>query len=165
MANDLSNKYFVKRQESDSWQDVTTLFDGIKILSIKGFNEEGESVNVYSEQWVNSQTEDFLVTTKDENDNDVVIRKNVDLEMTFIAGSRYSANGNVDTQTVYDLFKDYICKHGDFYIKSSYSGKFAHVVCLKGLKPTTEKLHRGNNSYIIATTTLHTIDSVSKSDI
>ena len=165
MAQDLSNKYFVKRQESDSWQDVTTLFDGIKILSIKGFNEEGESVNVYSEQWVNSQTEDFLVTTKDENDNDVVIRKNVDLEMTFIAGSRYSANGNVDTQTVYDLFKDYICKHGDFYIKSSYSGKFAHVVCLKGLKPTTEKLHRGNNSYIIATTTLHTIDSVSKSDI
>ena len=165
MANNLSNKYFVKRQESDSWQDVTTLFDGIKILSIKGFNEEGESVNVYSEQWVNSQTEDFLVTTKDENDNDVVIRKNVDLEMTFIAGSRYSANGNVDTQTVYDLFKDYICKHGDFYIKSSYSGKFARVVCLKGLKPTTEKLHRGNNSYIIATTTLHTLDSVSKSDI
>lgn len=165
MANNLSNKYFVKRQESDSWQDVTTLFDGIKILSIKGFNEEGESVNVYSEQWVNSQTEDFLVTTKDENDNDVVIRKNVDLEMTFIAGSRYSANGNVDTQNVYDLFKDYICKHGDFYIKSSYSGKYAHVVCLKGLKPTTEKLHRGNNSYIMATATLHTLDSVSKSDI
>lgn len=160
MANDLSNKYFVKRQESDSWQDVTTLFDGIKILSIKGFNEEGESVNVYSEQWVNSQTEDFLVTTKDENDNDVVIRKNVDLEMTFIAGSRYSASGNVDTQTVYDLFKDYICKHGDFYIKSLYSGKYAHVVCLKGLKPTTEKLHRGNNSYIMATATLHTLDSV-----
>ena len=165
MAKDLSNKYFVKRQESDSWQDVTTLFDGIKILSIKGFNEEGESVNVYSEQWINSQTEDFLVTTKDENDNDVVIRKNVDLEMTFIAGSRYSANGNVDTQTVYDSFKDYICKHGDFYIKSSYSGKYAHVVCLKGIKPTTEKLHRGNNSYIMATATLHTLDSVSKSDI
>ena len=165
MVNDLSNKYFVKRQESDSWQDVTTLFDGIKILSIKGFNEEGESVNVYSEQWVNSQTEDFLVTTKDENDNDVVIRKNVDLEMTFIAGSRYSASGNVDTQTVYDLFKDYICKHGDFYIKSLYSGKYAHVVCLKGLKPTTEKLHRGNKSYIMATATLHTLDSVSKSDI
>lgn len=160
MVNDLSNKYFVKRQESDSWQDVTTLFDGIKILSIKGFNEEGESVNVYSEQWVNSQTEDFLVTTKDENDNDVVIRKNVDLEMTFIAGSRYSASGNVDTQTVYDLFKDYICKHGDFYIKSLYSGKYAHVVCLKGLKPTTEKLHRGNKSYIMATATLHTLDSV-----
>ena len=160
MVNDLSNKYFVKRQESDSWQDVTTLFDGIKILSIKGFNEEGESVNVYSEQWVNSQTEDFLVTTKDENNNDVVIRKNVDLEMTFIAGSRYSASGNVDTQTVYDLFKDYICKHGDFYIKSLYSGKYAHVVCLKGLKPTAEKLHRGNNSYIMATATLHTLDSV-----
>lgn len=165
MANDLSNKYFVKRQESDSWQDVTTLFDGIKILSIKGLNEEGESVNVYSEQWVNSQTEDFLVTTKDENDNDVIIRKNVDLEMTFIAGSRYSVSGNIDTQTVYDLFKDYICKHGDFYIKSLYSGKYAHVVCLKGLKPIAEKLHRGNNSYIMATATLHTLDSVSKSDI
>jgi len=158
MAKDLSNKYFVKRQESDSWQDVTTLFDGIKILSIKGFNEEGESVNVYSEQWVNSQTEDFLVATKGENDNDVVIRKNVDLELTFIAGSRYSASGNVDTQTVYDLFNDYVCKHGDFYVKSAYSGKYAHVVCLKGVKPTTEKLHRGNNSYILATATLHTLE-------
>lgn len=158
MVNDLSNKYFVKRQESDSWQDVTMLFDGIKILSIKGFNEEGESVNVYSEQWVNSQTEDFLVTTKDENDNDVVIRKNVDLEMTFIVGTRYSANKNIDTQSVYNAFKDYICKHGDFYIKSAYSGKYAHVVCLKGVKPTTEKLHRGNNSYILATATLHTLE-------
>lgn len=158
MVNDLSNKYFVKRQESDSWQDVTMLFDGIKILSTKGFNEEGESVNVYSEQWVNSQTEDFLVTTKDENDNDVVIRKNVDLEMTFIVGTRYSANKNIDTQSVYNAFKDYICKHGDFYIKSAYSGKYAHVVCLKGVKPTTEKLHRGNNSYILATATLHTLE-------
>ena len=159
MVNDLSNKYFVKRQESDSWQDVTTLFDGVKILSIKGFNEEGESVNVYSEQWVNNQNEDFFVTTKDENDNDVVIRKNVDLEMTFIVGTRYSASKNADTQASYDSFKDYICKHGDFYIKSLYSGKYAHVACLKGVKPITERLHRGLNSYIMATATLHMLDS------
>lgn len=157
MANNLSNKYFVKRQESDSWQDVTTLFDGVKVLSISGFNSEGEAVNVYSEQWVNSQEEDFLVTTKDEHDNDVVIRKNVDLEMTFIVGTRYSANKNVDTQTVYDSFKDYICKNGSFYIKSAYVGKYAHVICLKGINPTAQNLHRGQNSYIMATVTLHTL--------
>lgn len=158
MANDLNNKYFIKKELQNTWNDVTTLFDGVKVLQISGFNEVGEAVNVYTAQWVNSQSEDFLVTTKDENNHDVVIRENVDLDMTFIVGTRYSANKNIDTQSVYNAFKDYICKHGDFYIKSAYSGKYAHVVCLKGVKPTTEKLHRGNNSYILATATLHTLE-------
>ena len=159
MAQDLSNKYFVKRNESDSWSDVTTLYDGIKILKIGGFNEVGEAINVYTEQWIDSQREDFLVTSKDSSGQPMVIRKNNDLEMTFIAGTRYSYGGNIDTQTIYDTFIDDICNKGDFYIKSKYSGKSAHVVCLKGVKPTTERLHRGRNSYILATATLHCLDA------
>lgn len=153
MAQDLSNKYFVKRLSSGSWQDVTTLFDGIKILSISGFNAQGDAQNVFTQQWVDTQEEDyFLAGTK-------VIRSNVDLELTFIASSRYATGSNVDTQAAYDGFVEYICENGDFYIKSAYTNKYAHVVCLKGVKPTVEKLHRGNNSFIMATATLHTLDA------
>lgn len=149
MANELRNKYFIKRLQGGSWSDITTLFDGVRVLKLGGMNEVGEAVNVYTEQWVGSQEEDYMCV------GDVVVRKNVDLEMSFIVGTRYSSNRNADTQTVYDAFKDYICNHGDFYVKSAYSGKYAHVVCLKGISVVTERLHRGVNSYILATATLH----------
>ena len=158
MAQELSNKYFVRKNTSDEWQDITTLFDGIKVLAVTGMNVVGDAVNIYTEQWINSQEEDYMVTTKDEQENDVVIRKNVDVEMTFIAGTRYSSGKNVDTQTVYDAFVEYLCG-GDFYLKTMYSGKSAHVVCISGVKPTTERLHRGMSSYIMATATLHTLDA------
>ena len=152
MAQDLANKYFIKRHSSDSWQDVTTLFNGIKGLSITGMNEKGEAQNVFTQQWIDSQAEDYFLAGA------TVVRANVDLTMTFIAGTRYSSNGSVDTQTVYNSFVSYVCNDGDFYIKSTYTGKSAHVVCLKGIKPTTERLHRGSSSYIIATATLHCIN-------
>ena len=152
MAQDLGNRYFIKRRFSDTWVDITTLFDGIKVLSITGMNEIGEAQNVFTQQWIDSQEEDYLLA------GETVVRANVDLTMTFIAGTRYSSNGSVDTQTVYNSFVSYICNDGDFYIKSTYTGKSAHVVCLKGIKPTTERLHRGSSSYIIATATLHCIN-------
>ena len=152
MAQDLGNRYFIKRRFSDTWVDITTLFDGIKVLSVTGMNEIGEAQNVFTQQWIDSQEEDYLLA------GETVVRANVDLTMTFIAGTRYSSNGSVDTQTVYNSFVSYICDDGDFYIKSTYTGKSAHVVCLKGIKPTTERLHRGSSSYIIATATLHCIN-------
>ena len=152
MAQDLENKYFIKRRFSDTWVDITTLFDGIKVLSVTGMNEIGEAQNVFTQQWIDSQEEDYLLA------GETVVRANVDLTMTFIAGTRYSSNGSVDTQTVYNSFVSYVCNDGDFYIKSTYTGKSAHVVCLKGIKPTTERLHRGSSSYIIATATLHCIN-------
>lgn len=152
MAQNLENKYFIKRRFSDTWVDITTLFDGIKVLSLTGMNEIGEAQNVFTQQWIDSQEEDYLLA------GETVVRANVDLTMTFIAGTRYSSNGSVDTQTVYNSFVSYICDDGDFYIKSTYTGKSAHVVCLKGIKPTMERLHRGSSSYIIATATLHCIN-------
>ena len=68
MANtELSNKYFVRKNTTDNWEDITTKFNGVKVLSIDGFNERGEAHNVYHEQWVSETKEDFLVATKDEN--------------------------------------------------------------------------------------------------
>ena len=154
MITGLKNKYYVRKKSTDAWEDVTTKFDGVKVLSISGFNEKGEAVNIYSEQWINSPVEDIMVTTQIEG-QDVIIRKNVDLSLTFICGERYGAS---DTQAVHDAFVDYMCNNGDIYIKSAYTNKQAHVISLKAYKPTTEKLHRGSNSYIMGTIELHNIE-------
>lgn len=149
---DLSEKYYVRRNTTDEWEDITEKFVGVKILKIDGFNELGDAVNVYNEQWQESQSEDFLITGSSGN----IIRKNVDLSLTFICGTRYGA---INTQQVHDTFIEYMTKLGDFFIKSKYTGKEVHVVCLKGYKPTTQKLHRGvSDSYIMGTVELHTLD-------
>lgn len=150
--NDLSGKYFVRKSSSSAWEDVTTKFSGVKILSIDGFNELGEAQNVYTAKWINSQTEDYFLAGSS------IVRANVDISVTFIVGERYGAS---DTQTVHDAFISYMCKQGDFYLKSAYVNKYAHVVCLKSYKPTTQSLHRGRNSYIMGTITLHTLTSPS----
>lgn len=155
MAQGLENKYYVRKSANDEWEDLTSKFVGLKILSVDGMNETGDAINVYTEQFLDSQEEDFMVTSQDERGNDVIIRKNVDLQMTFICGTRYGA---IDTQKCHDDFVDYITKQGDFYIKSKYTGKEVHVISLKGYKPTTQKLHRGVvGSYIMGTIELHTL--------
>lgn len=156
MATDLSNKYFIKRHSNDEWEDVTVKFAGVNILKVDGFNELGDAVNVYTEQWQESQTEDFAITGESGN----IIRKNVDLSLTFICGERYGAQ---DTKQCHDNFIDFITRHGDFYIKSRYMDAEAHVICLKSYKPTTQKLKRGgNDSYIIGTIDLHMLSSAKR---
>lgn len=150
MAQNLSNKYFVRKSSSGSWEDITTKFVGVKVLSVDGMNEIGDAQNVYTAKWINSQTEDYYLS------GGTIIRENVDLSVTFVVSERYGAS---DTQTVHDNFINYMCKQGDLYIRSAYTGNYAHVVCLKGYKPTTQKLHRGTNSYILGTITLHTLSA------
>ena len=152
------NRFFVKNTQSGTFQDITTMFDGVAVLKLDGMLAKGEPVNVYTAQWIDSQQEDFMITTLDDNDNPVVIRKNVDLELTFIVRQKY-ATGTIDVQTVHDNFVDYITG-SDVWLKSSYVGnKYVHCVCLKEYKPTTVKLGRGNNSYIMGTITLHCLDA------
>lgn len=156
--NHSSNRFFVKNTESGTFQDITTMFDGVAVLKLDGMLAKGEPVNVYTAQWIDSQQEDFMITTLDDNDNPVVIRKNVDLELTFIVRQKY-ATGTIDVQTVHDNFVDYITG-SDVWLKSSYVGnKYVHCVCLKEYKPTTVKLGRGDNSYIMGTITLHCLDA------
>ena len=148
--SDLSGKYFVRKSSSSAWEDITSKFSGVKILSVDGFNEIGDAQNVYTAKWVNSQTEDYHLS------GGTIIRGNVDLSVTFVVGERYGAS---DTQTVHDAFINYMCMQGDLYIRSVYVNKYAHVVCLKPYKPTTQRLHRGVNSYILGTITLHMLNA------
>ena len=134
------------------------MFDGVAVLKLDGMLAKGEPINIFTQQWLSNQKEDFLITTLDEHNNPVVVRKNVDLELTFIVRQKY-ATGTIDVQTVHDNFVDYITG-SDVWLKSSYVGnKYVHCVCLKDYKPTTVKLGRGDNSYIMGTITLHCLDA------
>ena len=156
--NNSANRYFVKNSESGTFQDITSLFDGVAILKVDGMLAKGKPVNIYTAQWVNSQNEDFLVTSFDSNDNPIVVRENVDIEISFIIRQKY-ASGAIDVCSVHDSFVEYMTG-SDVWIKSSYVGnKFVHCVCLKEYKPTTVKLERGDKSYIMGTITMHCIDA------
>lgn len=160
MANESANRYFVTKDLSDGFTDPTTIedFDGLAILKVDGFLERGKPVNIYTAQWINSQVEDFLITTHDAQDNPIVIRENTDIELTFIVKQKWATGNSIDVQASHDAFVDYMTS-SDVYIQSSYVGnKYVHCVCLKEYKPTTIKLGRGDNSYIMGTLTLHCLD-------
>lgn len=151
--------YQVKNTTNGVFQNISTLFDGVQILKVDGMLAKGKPVNIFTQQWINSQQEDFLITTLDSNNNPVVIRENMDIDITFIVRQKY-ATGTIDVQTVHDTFVNYMT-NSDVWIKSSYVGnKYVHCVCLKEYKPTTIKLHRNNdNSYTMGTITLHCLDA------
>ena len=151
------NTYFTKNSESASWEDITSKFDGVRILKMDGFLAKGKPINIFTQQWLSNQKEDFLITTLDEHDNPVVIRENIDIELTFIVRQKY-ASSTIDVQVVHDNFVDYMT-NSDLWLKSAYVGnKYVHCVNMKEYKPTTVKLGRGEDSYIIGTLSLHTLD-------
>lgn len=152
------NTYFIKNSESASWEDITSKFDGVRILKMDGLLAKGKPINIFTQQWLSNQKEDFMITTLDDNNNPVVIRENVDIELTFIIRQKYAAN-TIDVQSVHDSFVDYMTG-SDIWLKSAYIGnKYVRCVCLSEYKPTTVQLQRGGNSYIIGTIKFHTIDS------
>lgn len=167
----LNGKYFFSSTgDLGSWNDFADYFTGLKILKISGFNDIGDAVNIFTQQWTDSQTEDVMVTTKKRVQQqrfvDWVIRENVDLTVSFIVSERYNpfydpVDPTTHTQHLYTNFA-YLFSHrmGVFYIYSAYAKAYAKVALLKGIKITTEKLNRGKNSYILGTMTLHIVDDV-----
>lgn len=152
MAKKNTNKYFVKNTANGSFVDVTTLFDGVNILAVEGFDSRGKALNVYVEQWITGGT-DFMITSN----NGQIVRENVGIKVVFIVGQRY-ANATIDTQTVYDSFVDYMT-NTDVWIKSSYVGKQVHCVCIDKVEPKTVKLHRRGNTYILGEIQLDTLET------
>lgn len=151
MAKKITNKYFVKNTANGSFVDVTTLFDGVDILAVDGFDAKGKALNVYVEQWIDGGT-DFMITSN----NGQIVRENVDIKVVFVVGQRY-ANATIDTQSVYDSFVDYMT-NTDVWIKSAYVGKQVHCVSIDKFEPKTVKLHRGGNSYILGEIQLNTLE-------
>jgi len=152
--NKLNGKYFLKNTENGNYSDATTLFDGVNILAVDGFDSRGKALNVYVEQWIAGGT-DFMITSN----NGQIVRENTDITITFIVGQRY-ASATIDTQTVYDSFVNYMTDT-DVWVKSSYVGKQVHCVCIDNVEPTTIKLHRGGNTYILGKIQLKTLEKPS----
>ena len=113
--------YKIKNTESGTFVDIETMFNGLRILKMDGFLAKGKPVNIYTAQWIDSQEEDFLITTISETTNNpVVIRENTDIEITFIIRKKYATNPSVsfDVQSVHDAFISYMTD-SDVWIKSS----------------------------------------------
>lgn len=162
MANESKNRFYAKNTINGNFTDITTLFDGVAVLKLDGVNAKGKPINIFTEQYLNSQKEDFLITTVDNLGNPVVIRENVDIDITFIVMKKYATNqNNFDVLSVHDAFVAYMT-NSDVWLKTAYSGnKIAHCICLKEYKPTTVKLQRGDKSYMMGTITLHTLEGIS----
>lgn len=154
--NELTGVYFAKNTPNGTFQDITTLFDGVRVLQVSGVSAKGKAVNVYHEQWLDSEQEDFMITTN----NGVIIRENVDIEITFLVHQRY-ATSTIDVKTQHDLFVAFLT-NTDVWIKTAYQNNAtAHCVCLDGYEPTTMKLKRDNNAnYALGTIKLHCIDEI-----
>ena len=155
-TNDLKQAYYIKNSESANFQDVATRFNGVRILSVTGVAAKGKAVNVYNQQWMESETEDFMITTN----NGTIIRENVDIEVTFIVHNRY-ATTTIDVKQRHDSFVNYMT-NTDVWIKTKYQGDvIAHCVCLDGYEPTTMKLHRGTDAdYALGTIKLHCLETI-----
>lgn len=157
MNNELTNVYFAKNTSNGTFQDITTMFDGVRVLQVSGIAAKGKAVNVYNEQWIDSQHEDFMITTN----NGVIIRENVDIEITFLVHQKY-ATATIDVKTQHDNFVNFLT-NTDIWIKTAYqNNSIAHCVCLDGYEPTTMKLKRDNNAnYALGTIKLHCLDMIS----
>lgn len=155
-TSDLRQAYFIKNTSNGQFQDVTNAFDGVRILSVTGVAAKGKAVNVYNAQWMDSETEDFMITTN----NGTIIRENVDIEVTFIVHQRY-ASDTIDVKTQHDDFINYMT-NTDVWIRTSYQNNVvAHCVALDAYEPTTMKLKRDDNAnYALGTIKLHCIETI-----
>ena len=144
MEQDLTGKYLLKQQSEEEYEDVTTLFDGVRILQVSGMNSLGEAINVYNEQWVDGST-DFVIASTDGK----IKRKNITIEVVFVVSERYASNAGIDTQEQYDAFIDYMTE-SDIYIKSLYTDKTVHCFANDEYEPTSVRLKRGHGkNYIL----------------
>ena len=156
MSGELKNVYFVKNTAGGTFTDVTTLFDGLRILKVDGFLSSGKAVNVYREQWMDG-TVDFTITSMSGEQNPAIVRELTELEITFIIKQKYATN-TINVQTVHDSFIAYMT-NTDVWIKSAYvENKQVHCVCEEEYKPTTVKLKRGVDSYIMGTIRLRMLE-------
>ena len=155
----LTGKYYIKTTASGAYSDVTTLVNGVRVLEIKGMFDQGKAVNVYTAQWIDSQTEDFLIAKEDTSHNPIVVRENPDISITFIVGNKY-ATSTIDVATNHDAFVSLLTSK-DVWVLSTYANKIAHCMALESYSPTTINLQRGNKSFIIGTIKLHVLETMS----
>lgn len=157
-TTELTHKYFVK--DNGNYVDICTKFNGVRVLKITGFNTLGKPVNVYTEQWVGSQQEDFMIATE-VNGTPKIIRENSKLTLTYIISRKYAsglgANTPYDVQAMNDSLVSFLTDT-DVWLASDYVGKQVHCYADGEVQEKTIKLKRGDSSYIIGEISFHALD-------
>ena len=163
MATKIEDSYLVKKG-SESFATIASKYNGVRILKIDGYLAKGKPINIYTAQWINSQTEDCIVTLEDSSTHaPIVIRENVDLDITFVVSDKYftpsQQTPTMDVAATHDSFVDYMTT-GELVLKSLYVNKQVRCIFLKEYKPTKVNLNRAiGQNYILGTITLHTLTS------
>ena len=155
MSQTVANKYLCKQTASGTYTDINLLFDGVKVLKSDGFFSVGKSKNVYQAQWVNSQTEDFLIAHESDQSRKI-IRENVTIELSFAISQKYTET-EIDEEEVYAAMCDYFL-NGEVYLRSQYAGKDVRVIALEGQEPNAIRLKRNNNNFILASWKFHALE-------
>ena len=143
----IPNKYYVK-QGSEVYTDFTTKWVGLTILKLDNFDKRGKAKNIYTQSWVNSNTEDVFIP-------DTVYFENPDMSISFKIDD--FSNHGVNVSAVHDSFIEYMSTH-KVMIKSLYLNKEATFVHLDEYEPTTKKISRGVGcNYILGTLNMHRV--------
>ena len=72
----IANRYFITKGV-EAFADITTKFSGVTILKIDNFLARGKAKNIYTQSWINSNTEDVYVP-------DTVFFENTDVVLSAV---------------------------------------------------------------------------------
>lgn len=137
-----------------SYSTVASLFPGVRVLAIEGFETRGEATNVYTAQWIGEQEEDVTIATQGTG----VVYTNTDLEVTFIVSDRYDVAGGTppDVVTQHEAFLSYMTAQGKVWIRSLYDMEEVCCIALDEYQPTRRRLRRARGeNYILGTLKMH----------
>lgn len=145
--------YYVKlKDEAEAaYQDMTVKWPGLVVQSIEGLASRGTPKNIYTAEWVNSNTLDVDVP-------DEVFYEAGDIEITFYISD--FQDHSVDPTVVHKNFIDYMTSK-QVSIWSKYLNLANNFVFLYTYEPSSTKLMRppGGN-FIQGTLKLKAINSV-----
>ena len=141
----ITGKYFFKTKETDNWTDFVAYNPYFDILSVKGLDSLGAPMNIFTQQWVNSDSMDVYVP-------DTVHRETNAVEINFIVWNKYSPNATASTiSSNHDMIiKQFVGL--TWWFKSLYSFRSCQLICQDVYEPTLVHLRpNGELSYITGT--------------
>lgn len=144
------NTYFIKTG-AEAYTDVTTKWPGLLVLKIDKLAAQGKAKNIYTGDWVNSNTLDVHVP-------DIVCFEANEIELSFIVWDAH--DHTIDVTRTHEDFISYITTH-KVDIWSKYLGVENSFVCVAEYEPTTVHVSRSPGAnYILGTIPLQKVNSL-----
>ena len=146
------NTYFIKTG-TEAYADVTVKWPGLHFLKIDKLAAQGKPKNIYTADWVNSNTLDVYVP-------DIVCFESNEIELSFIIWDAH--DHTVDVPRTHEDFISYMTTH-KVDIWSKYLGVENSFVCMSEYEPTTVHVSFAPGAnYILGTLPFHKVNSINK---